>query len=152
MISTRCVFFVLSALFFIVGCGPEGQVAAGLTERGVRALALGMTEAEIVALIGEPLWIYVKDYCDGYSMKGGYEMKETCQKWTYAEMGGLCSGWSATVRIEESQLVSVEINTCDFFDKDNPNRIYKCFYYDCPGVVDQDELRKLEKRARSENS
>jgi hypothetical protein len=114
------------------------KLAKGVTRAGLLALRPGMSENEIVKLIGEPLY--------KRRMFGAHPIGQKSQwtgewAWIYGEQGlfGFYGGLEISVGIEHGRLVSAGAERYDL-------GVWWCKPRQCPVVWDQDALAELRGR------
>ena len=106
--------------------GFGSKLAPSLTKEGLLKLRIGMTEQEVIKLIGPPLE-------KSPPWKGG---QNRSWSWTYARTGFLGTGLELGVAIDDGHMVraGAEINDLG---------VYLCTEEDCPKILQEEGLSCL---------
>jgi hypothetical protein len=114
--------------YFEVG----SEMAKGINREGLVELRPGMTEEEILQLIGPPLDREPRSYGEN-SQRGNYT------RWIYGKPGFCQGGLEIAVGVENGKLVAVGVELYDI-------GVYRCNKERCPVVWNEEALELLPSR------
>lgn len=103
--------------------GLGSELAPGLTKEGLLKLRIGMTEQEVIELIGPPLK-------KSPPWKGG---QNRSWSWTYAQPGFLETGIGLGVAIEDGRMARAGAEIHDL-------GVYLCTEEKCPNILREEGL------------
>ena len=126
------VGIVFIALFILCYFEVGSEMAKELSREGLIELRPGMTEEEILQLIGPPLNREPPQYGEN-PKRGNYA------RWIYGKPGLCQGGFEIAVGVENGRLVAVGVELYDI-------GVYRCDKERCPVVWDQKTLQHLPSR------
>lgn len=126
------VSLVIGMLFW-QGCKPK--LGSGVTKEGLLALRPGMTEGQIIRLIGQPISKH-KTY--GPHPTGEKPVWEGNWSWTYGEQGflELGPGFEISVGFKDGRMTGAGAERFDL-------GIWRCRENECPVVWNKEEFARL---------
>lgn len=127
-----------AAFLFVIGCGIGSRIGEDLTVDGLLALRCGMSEGEVLALIGAPLAVQPASATEPTGGIGGSAWAES-RRWIYATPGPLGGGLEVTVGFDASGKVSGA--GAEEYDLG----LWLCRPERCPWVLNESRLRVLLK-------
>jgi hypothetical protein len=101
------------------------MMGAGVTKDGLLQIRPGMTEQEVLASIGRPLWEH-RFYGQGLGTQ--WVNDRTKSIWQYASPGFINSGFAVYVTFKEGKVTSADIKKDDF-------SVYQCSEWKCPQII-----------------
>jgi hypothetical protein len=109
--------------------GLGGRMASGLTGEGLLEIRVGMTEKNVISLIGPPLKKTI----------AWKESSSTIWSWTYAEPGLVETGIDVGVAFRDGRVIRAAAEIHDL-------GVYLCTEKGCPSILREDGLSCLPKR------
>ena len=115
----------LSVLGLLMYFRTGSMMGAGVTKDGLMQIRPGITEQEVLASIGRPLWEH-RFYGPGLGAQWVNDPSKSI--WQYASPGFIGTGFAVYVTFKDGKVTATDIKNNDF-------SVYQCSEWKCPQII-----------------